>query len=81
MSKIEEKRDIDRRLKEAENCWEFWDCSDDAKSQCPVFKTRDGKRCWIYTDNLKVFDWAKGSHEFDTCLQCPWYKKFNPVKK
>lgn len=62
----------------AENCWDFWGCPDDAKAKCTVFKAKDGKRCWIYTDNLKVFDWAMPKKNFTTCLDCPWYKIHNP---
>ena len=60
-----------------ENCWDYWRCSDDAKAKCPAFKAGAGKNCWIYTDNLKVFEWARSKVDFDTCPECPWYKQMN----
>jgi hypothetical protein len=55
-----------------ENCWEYWDCSPDMQKECIVYKERDGKECLFYTDNLKVFDWAREKRNFNSCLECPW---------
>ena len=66
---------------EAQNCWEFWDCSKDAKEQCPVFTEKAGKECWMYTDNLKVFSWAIPKKHFVTCLNCPWYKHMHEKER
>jgi len=56
-------------------CWEFWKCSEEAKGKCPVYKAKDGKRCWIYTHNLIPFMWANPKKSFKSCTECPWYKK------
>lgn len=58
-----------------ENCWDYWHCSPDAQEKCSVYKARAGRECWIYTDNLKVFDWIRDERGFQTCLECPWYKR------
>ncbi len=62
-------------------CWEYWDCSQKNKIKCPVYKAGDGKRCWMYTDNLAVFAWAAADRKFDTCKKCPWYKKLHPKRE
>jgi hypothetical protein len=60
-----------------QNCWEYWKCPEDFHAKCPVFRLKDGKKCWIYTDHLKVFGWAKEKRSFDSCLECPWYRIVN----
>ena len=47
------------------------------QEQCPVYKAKAGDRCWMYTDNLRVFDWVKPKRGFDSCLECPWYKRLH----
>ena len=63
-----------------QNCWEYWHCEKQAKKECPVYKAKDGKRCWIYMDNLDVFEWAKPKIKHKKCSECPWYKKVNNIK-
>lgn len=74
----EEKRD------EYVGCWEYWRCSDSAKSGCPVYKERDGKRCWIYAHDLTPLIWElspsamiKEERKFKSCKECGWYKRMN----
>lgn len=59
--------------KKYNQCWEYWDCPKDFQKKCSVYKAKDGTRCWIYTDNLKVFDWARPKRKFESCVKCPWY--------
>jgi len=76
------RRQIDKMTKEAkyENCWEFWHCKKDFQDRCPVYKDKAGNRCWMYTDNLNVFEWIKPDRRFDKCSDCPWYKHINSAK-
>ena len=62
------------------NCWEYWHCTDDAKAKCPVYKEQDGHKCWLYLDNLDIYDWAKPKKEYHNCSDCPWYKMMHPHK-
>ena len=59
------------------NCWEHWHCKKEFHERCPVFKAKDGRKCWMYTDNLKVFEWIKSDRKLDKCSDCPWYKHVN----
>ena len=34
--------------KTPENCWEFMSCSDSIRLNCPAYKKKDGKRCYLY---------------------------------
>jgi len=58
-----------------QNCWEYWDCPKELQVQCPVFNLDEGRKCRLYTDNLKVFDWARPRRDFDSCLDCSWYQR------
>ena len=61
----------------AENCWEYMDCPDDKKSECPAYLTETGFECWKTAGDESDFDSKKcdkievGKH----CTDCPWYKK------
>ena len=68
---------MESKMDRYENCWDYWHCADAAKKKCPAYKTEAGRACWIYTDNLKVFEWARKNRSFDTCMDCPWYKHVN----
>lgn len=57
-----------------QNCWEYWKCRKELQKQCPVYKDKAGKNCWMYTDNLKVFDWVAKERGFKSCRECPWYQ-------
>jgi hypothetical protein len=59
------------------SCWDFWKCTPDLQEKCNVYKNQDGKRCWMYTDNLKVFDWVGDKRKFESCSDCPWYQHLN----
>ena len=67
------------KIKKHQNCWEYWHCKDDAKAQYPVYKSKDGRKCWVYIHSLDVFDWAKPKKEYENCFDCPWYKKVNKL--
>lgn len=59
------------------NCWEYWACDTNAKQKCPVYKKKDGKKCWLYTDNLRVFKWARPKRDFEYCWECLWCQRVN----
>ena len=60
-----------------QNCWEYWHCRKEFQDRCPVYKAKAGNKCWMYTDNLEVFDWIKPERHFKKCTDCPWYKHVN----
>ena len=65
-----------RRKNDVMNCWQFWGCSDETKLKCPVYKEKNGGRCWTYTHDLLIpFFFAEPPKKFKSCEECPWYKK------
>ena len=56
-------------------CWKYWDCSKESRDKCPVYKEKDGKRCWMYTHGLTPFVGSQASKHYKSCTECPWYKK------
>ena len=69
-------------------CWEYWRCSEEAKSKCPVYDKGEGKRCWMYTHDLTPLIWELSptaliseKRKFKSCKECGWYKKMNPENK
>ncbi len=68
------------RESDAINCWQFWDCSEEAKLKCPVYKSKDGRRCWTYTHDLLIpFHFSRQRKKFKSCEECPWYKKMQKL--
>ena len=63
--------------KESENCWDFWDCSENKRNNCLVYKKSLGRSCWY------VPSYARPSCEgdFKHCWECPWYKKVSSTFK
>ena len=57
--------------KEAENCWEFWDCPVKLRDTCIVYTSKSGKDCYNLTYNFSPIC----KKEFIHCWECPWYKK------
>ncbi len=62
---------------EPQNCWEFWNCSQEIRVKCPAYVTHSGKECY----NLAECFCAKVKKDFKHCWECPWYLKINPKKK
>jgi hypothetical protein len=63
--------------KEAKNCWKYWSCSEEFKDKCPTYAADQGRNYWKYTGDLSPFEWARSKRNFDSCLECPWYKKMH----
>ncbi len=68
-------------MKEAKNCWEFWNCEKKIKEKCPAYKFEEGKECWLIashscpkTDQGKI-NKPKTKREFKYCWECTWFKK------
>ena len=63
---------------EPENCWEFWNCPDEARDTCLAYTTDSGKECFhvAATTCAKVLV----GHDYQHCWQCPWYERINPDK-
>ena len=56
---------------EPENCWEFWDCPNEERDDCPAFLTYHGMDCYAFAENFC----SKTDKGFQHCRECPWYKK------
>lgn len=78
---MDENKDIQENTGSCNACWEYWRCSKEIQEKCPVWKAQAGKQCWMYTDNLKVFDWIRPQRHFHSCLECPWYKHLHGQDK
>ena len=62
------------------SCWQYWKCSPVLKKKCSVYKNKDGQKCWLYTDNLKLFEWVRKERKFTSCTECPWYQHLHKEK-
>ncbi|MDX2444151.1 MAG: hypothetical protein QNK30_10165 [Bacteroidales bacterium] len=62
--------------KTPENCWEYISCSDSIRQNCPAYKKRDGKGCYIYcqtlTSSSKRSEFTKN---LPGCMDCSWFKE------
>lgn len=59
------------------NCWDFWQCDEKTRNDCPAFKTDSGQECWLVASSYC----PHAKKEFENCTQCPWFDKLNPQKK
>lgn len=59
--------------KNAENCWEYWDCDPVKRDSCSVFNSNMGKECWVIKNLFSINPSEyNGKHG---CWDCPWFKK------
>ncbi|MGB2600623.1 MAG: hypothetical protein WBD00_03765 [Candidatus Omnitrophota bacterium] len=58
-----------------EYCWEYWNCSEEEKEECPHYMMAGyrGTSCWL---NDRIYT-PKTGRDFKDCRECPWYKKFH----
>ena len=58
------------------NCWEYISCSDSIRLNCPAYKNKDGKGCYLYchviTSSSKRSELTK---HLPSCTDCSWYKE------
>jgi hypothetical protein len=52
------------------NCWEFWNCPNEVRDDCPAFLTYHGKDCFDFAGNYC----QRKDSGFQHCRDCPWYK-------
>ena len=57
------------------NCWEFWNCPEEIRKNCEVFKLKAGNKCWFMHTMAKG---CKRTEEIGGCFTCEWFKKNNP---
>ena len=62
---------------ELQNCWEFQNCSEDVKNNCPAYKLSLGKKCWAVASYVSD-GCPKTKRGFEYCCDCLWFKKLNP---
>ncbi|MBU2638894.1 MAG: hypothetical protein KJ955_08015 [Nanoarchaeota archaeon] len=63
---------------EPKNCWEFWNCAEDIKKKCPAYNYNSGRDCWLAASSFREPGCPKVKNEFESCSDCPWFKKLNP---
>jgi hypothetical protein len=65
--------------KEAENCWEFWDCKPEIRDACRSFKCDSGKECWYIVGSKadKKDQCPQIKNNFKYCRECSWYIKMH----
>ena len=62
--------------KEPENCWEFWNCPEEIRNNCEIFKLNAGKECWFLSNSSKGCKRSKGNGGW---FNCEWFKKNNQI--
>ena len=67
---------IDMNKKESENCWEFMDCPEEVRDNCPAYKLNKGRMCWAVAAYVEK-GCPKLKRDFEYCHECPWFKKCN----
>ena len=58
----------------AENCWDFWRCSESEKKTCAAHQAGAGCNCWMLAKNLHPMK----PRDFQGCWQCPWFHHSTP---
>jgi hypothetical protein len=58
-------------LKETHNSWEFWNCPNEVRDDCPAFLTYYGMDCFNFAENYC----PRMKSDFQHCREFPWYKK------
>jgi hypothetical protein len=56
---------------ESQNCWEYWDCPEEDKENCPAYTTNSGRDCFYMAESFC----PKKERDFQYCWECPWYEK------
>jgi hypothetical protein len=69
----------DMKNKEAQNCWEFWNCPKELRKRCSASISKLGKDCWIVMRKVLLKESPKTKNKFKFCWECPWFKHLNPV--
>lgn len=64
----------------ARSCWEYWNCSQEAREKCYVYQKDLGGHCWALTPFIeKDEDAPLNKHDFSSCKECPWFKKISEM--
>lgn len=62
--------------KTSRNCWDYISCSDSIRFNCPAYKNRDGKGCYLYcqviTSSSRRSELTKN---LPGCTDCSWFKE------
>ena len=62
---------------ETQNCWEFMKCPEEIRQKCQVYGKSLGREGWLVTKDATTRCFA--CKKYDSCMDCPWYKKLNPI--
>lgn len=65
---------------EPQNCWEFYNCPEKERNECPAYTKNMGRKCWMIASSLKKSGCFKAKGEgMKFCMnKCEWFKKRNP---
>ena len=65
---------------EPTSCWEYWNCSKEARGKCYVYQKDLGGFCWVLAPFVdKNAASPKAQHGFSSCEECPWYQKLRQI--
>jgi hypothetical protein len=59
---------------EVKNCWEFWSCTEEVRSKCPVFIQKKGHKCWEIKGSCSNWNSPRKIMKIRRCKDCAWYK-------
>ena len=61
-------------MKEAKNCWEFFDCK--LKDNCAAYQNKHGANCWqTVAGLLRMRCIGADGLGIEDCTKCAWYLK------
>ena len=64
------------KVRKPQHCWEFYECLNEAKNQCIVYKLGIEKECWV-TNRMKP---GNPGVMNGSCVNCQWFKKYHPIR-
>ncbi len=64
------------------NCWEFKKCGRDKTGDCPAYKKRAGKICWLVAGTM-CGGKPQGTfaQKISSCMECDFYQYIHEVTK
>ena len=61
-------------MKDAKNCWEFFDCK--VKDSCVAYQYKHGAKCWqTVAGVLRMRCIGADARAIEDCTKCAWYLK------
>jgi hypothetical protein len=60
----------------ARDCWDFWQCGEEQKEECRVYRKKLGRTCWYVPLAFR----AETARDFNSCWECSWYRTVNTIE-